>query len=102
MQGVTECEGQQLSSLPSSSTPPIASTTEASRHLLHHLTSLRTHLFFMRLDYQLAPGLSGTGSPSSPSPLSLSLSLGHQKRLYVCSFHRLYCFLPSLASPCHG
>ena len=57
MQGVTECEGQQLSSLPSSSIPPTASNTDASLHLLHHLTSLRTQLFFMRLDYQMAPGL---------------------------------------------
>ena len=54
---MTDCDGQQLTSLPSSSLPPTASTTEASHHLLHHLTSLRAHLFFMRLDYQVSPGL---------------------------------------------
>ena len=56
-QGVTECDGQELSSLPTSSFPPGISLPEATTTLLSTLTRLRAHFFFMRLDYQLAHGL---------------------------------------------
>ena len=56
-QGVTECDGQELSSLPTSSFPPGTSLPEATTTLLSTLTRLRAHFFFMRLDYQLAHGL---------------------------------------------
>ena len=58
LQGVTECDGQELSSLPSpsSSSSSQMNLVEATSTLLSSLTRLRSHFFFMRLDYQLAQG----------------------------------------------
>ena len=58
LQGVTECDGQELSSLPSSLlASEETNLVSAMSSLLSSLTRLRTHFFFMRLDYQLQHGL---------------------------------------------
>jgi hypothetical protein len=56
-QGVTECPGQQLTTLPEESLTPELTLEEAAAVLLRGLTRLRAHVFFMRLDYQRFPGL---------------------------------------------
>ena len=75
-QGVTECDGQELSSLPTSSFPPGTSLPEATTTLLSTLTRLRAHFFFMRLDYQLAHGL-----PCLPTSSVAALTRKYKRRV---------------------
>ena len=51
------CPGQSLTSLPPTPPSTTADLETATTSLLTSLTRLRSHLLFMRLDYQLSPGL---------------------------------------------
>ena len=57
MQGVSDCSGQSLTSLPPTLPSTTADLQTATTSLLTSLARLRSHLLFMRLDYQLSPGL---------------------------------------------
>ena len=56
-QGVSECDGQELTSLPALPSLSGADLVSATTSLLTSLARLRGHLLFMRMDYDLSPGL---------------------------------------------
>jgi hypothetical protein len=49
--------GQELTTLPEEDLAPELPLAEAAVVLLRDLTRVRAHIFFMRVDYQLTPGL---------------------------------------------
>ena len=54
---MNDCSGQSLTSLPPTLPTTTADLQTATSSLLTSLARLRTNLLFMRLDYQLSPGL---------------------------------------------